>query len=213
MYLGSENSKTTHLGLMDIVDLFYVTRPEPVTCTADGILIREKKEKLYYMVTLEDNLPDVEWLQNNIDKKFFVKYDPENLDIIFLYEKTHDGLRYVAPAQTKVVIHRGKQEQEAWEAQWYTTVNNMVKEMRVKTMQERLNLQKQYGTSAEDYGLITPAIKGIQTSRSAKQKVKKKELIPAGVESVGTYTKRMSNMDRLEDDEEFDVVEYLKRNG
>lgn len=213
-YQESSNDKSIKLDIMDLIELFYVNRPEPITCTAYGLLMRENKQKYNYMVTIDDNKPDIYWLQNNIDKKFYIKYDPENMDIIFLYEKSHDGLRFVCPAQTKTKIHRGKQEQEAWEPQWIKDIELAVKEMRVKTYQNGIRIMKEWGCAPVDYGFRTPAIKGIQTSKSAKR-MKRKELVAVECTEAldreyGQYTKALSNKDRFEYEE--DTIEDIYKN-
>lgn len=204
-YKSSVNDKSPEVGLMEMVDMFYYTRPEQVRCTAYGLMFTEDKVKYNYMVT-HDSLPDIEWLSHNIDKKFTVMYDPDDMGMIFLYEKTSNGLKYVCPAVTKTVIHRGKQEQEEWEAKFIKQTELANKALRVKTKQEAVALQQLFGTSAEDYGYKTPLIKGVETSAAYKRK-REKVLVAAQTEvhSIGEYTKEISNRDFMDDDIDSDI--------
>lgn len=202
-YRQSVNDKTQPIGRMDMVEMFYTTRPEQVRCTAYGIMFTDNKVKYNYIVNKGD-MPDIEWLSSNIDKKFTIKYDPEDLTTIYLYESTPTGLKFINPAVPKTVIHRGKQEQEEWEATFIKQMELGNKALRVKIQQNAINLQAKYGTAPEDYGFVTPLIKGLETSRQAKDKANREIVLVAAqaesVKSIGEYTKKLSNRDAMDDD-------------
>ena len=153
-------------------------------CTASGVEFQEKKVTYSYMVHDEDGMPDFSWLKKNIDKKFTIKFDPDDMSMIHLFEETPNGLRHAAVATTKVEIHRGKQEQEAWEAEWIKKVENAKKSARVISHEATEEILKEHGMSNEDYGLNTPGIKGITNTK--KQKAN---------DSYGQYLKKVSTMD------------------
>lgn len=165
MYKGSLNPESKPLNLMDMVDLFWIQRKEPVTCTAFGISFTERKEKHTYMVYGADRRPNVAWLRNNIDKKFYIKYDPEDFSLIYLYEKDATGLRLVCEAETKVEVHRGKQEQEPWEAEYLAMIENDTKVERIKTVDKMEEILAEHGMTAEQQGLNLPNIKGVQKGK------------------------------------------------
>lgn len=187
MYLNSVNPATSELSIWDMMDLFWIQRKIPVTCTAYGIGFTDKTIEYNYTVYNEDRMPDVAWLRNNIDKKFFIKYDPDDMTLIQLYEDTPLGMRRVRSAETKVDIHRSQQEKEDWEAQFFTTIDTENKRLRVEARDMMdANLEK-HSMRPEDYGLKSPKILGVETSKAAK---KKKET----VESIGQFEKKVSNM-------------------
>lgn len=202
MYRNSVNPEAVKLEIWDIVDLFYVTREKEVTCTAWGITFTEQKIKYDYMVYKSGSIPDMEWLQSNIDKKFVVKYDPSDMSIIFLYERTPSGLRYNTVASTKVAIHRGKQEQQEWEAQYIKDVEIANKQARRERWEKMEQLKRDHGVHAEDYGMRSPAILGLDTSTAAKRSR------PAA--SIGKVQKAVSNAD-FDESEDFDVLEYARK--
>lgn len=206
MYESSQNPKAVKVELWDLVDLFYMTREKEVTCTAWGITFKEKNIKYDYMVCGLDNQPDIEWLQTNIDKKFYVKFDPSDMTVIFLYEKSGSGLRFCTAASTKVAIHRGKQEQEDWEAQYIKDIELANKNARIGRYEKMTALQKEAGTSLDDYNFKTPSLLGIQTSKAAKR-IARKAQVPAG---IGAVQKAISNVDYA-DQEDFDPYEYARK--
>ena len=208
MYRSSVNPQAVKVEIWDIVDLFYVTRQKEVTCTAWGITFTEKKIKYDFMVYKEGNQPDLEWLERNIDKKFVVKFDPSDLSMIFLYERTANGLKYNTVAATKVAIHRGKQEQEDWEAQYIKDIEIANKQARINRYEKMEQLQREHGVHAEDYGMRSPAIAGIQTSKAAKRAAKG----VAATSSVGSIQKALSNADIMDSrEEDFDPYEYARK--
>ena len=206
-YLTSSNPQAVKLDILDMVELFAVTRPREVSCTAAGISFREQNIRYDYMVVDGEGMPDLDWLEKNIGKSFVVKFDPDDMEQIFLYDHASDGsLRLSAIAKTKTVIHRGKQEQEEWEAAFIKKVELANKAKRVERKEKMEALQKQFGTSNEDYGMNSPALAGIETTRSAKKKTSKaKELVPV---TIGMVSKAESN---AVEDEDFDPLSVISK--
>ncbi len=198
MYNESQNPKADKLELMDMVDLFWVLREKSVTCSAYGISFEEKKEQYDFMVNKANGLPDVKWLASNIDRKFRIKFDPQDFSMIYLYEDTPQGLRFITAADQKIEVHRGKQEQEDWEAQFFKDIEAETKNLRVETQNFVRQIQEKHNDLPEQHGFVTPKLKGINsknTTKKAKQ--------PA--DNFGRIQKAMSNAVMAGgDDEDFD---------
>lgn len=197
LYNASANPRAVKLGLMDMVELFWVLREKPIQATAYGISFVEKGERYDYMVNGADGMPDVRWLAKNIDKKFRIKFDPSDHSLIYLYEDTPQGLRFITHADEKVAIHRGKQEQEAGEMEWFAKVEKAIEEMRIENDQYIRNIQERFNELPEQNGLVTPRIKGISTAKQGKKASQPSD-------NFGRLQKAISNAVAVTvDDEEF----------
>lgn len=185
MYLNSINPATPEVNIWDMIDMFWIQREKPVTCTAYGIGFTDKTIEYNYMVYNDDRMPDQVWLRQNIDKKFIIKYDPDDMTLIQLYENTPLGLRRVVTAETKVEIHRSEQEKEDWEAQFFKTIDNENKRLRVEARDKIDEILADHKMRPEDYGLISPKLKGIETSKTSKKQ--KKDV------DIGQYQKAIAN--------------------
>ena len=183
MYKSSVNPKATKIDMMDMVELFWIERKDQITCNAFGISFTEKKVKYDFMVYKEPGRVDVEWMRKNIDKKFTVRFDPDDMTMIYLYEKTASGLRFVRSADMKVVTHRGKQEQEEWEASFFKQQEIDNKTARIATRDKMDAILEEFGLLPEQNGLISPTIKGVE----------KKKRVKAG--EIGKYQKVVSYAD------------------
>lgn len=207
MYNESQNPKAVKLELMDMVDLFWVLREKPVTCSAYGISFEEKKEQYDYMVNKANGLPDVKWLAHNIDRKFRIKFDPQDFSMIYLYEDTPQGLRFVTSAEQKIEVHRGKQEQEDWEAQFFKDIEAETKTLRVETQNYVHDIQEKHNDLPEQHGFVTPKLKGINSKASTGSATRKKQ----PVDNFGRIQKAMSNAVMAGgDDEDFDENDFYK---
>jgi hypothetical protein len=185
MYLNSINPATPEVNIWDMIDMFWIQREKPVTCTAYGIGFTDKTIEYNYMVYNDDRMPDQVWLRQNIDKKFIIKYDPDDMTLIQLYENTPLGLRRVITAETKVEIHRSQQEKEDWEAQFFKTIDNENKRLRIEARDKMDEILSDHKMRPEDYGLINPKLKGIETSKTLKKQ--KKDV------DIGQYQKAIAN--------------------
>lgn len=199
MYFGSTNEKAIKVDTWDMIDMFWLTRKEPITCRAYGITFQEKKVHYDYLVY--KNYPteiDQEWLRNNIDKKFIIKFDPDDMSMIYLYEEDATGLRFVTHAETKITVHRGKQEQEDGEAALIRQIIEENKRLRLEDKEKMEEILKEQGQNAESYGLTTPALKGIEKIKKRKQK---KEISYANAE------KEISNVDMITNTDETNIFD------
>jgi len=199
MYRESDNPKTVKLELMDMVDLFWVLREKPVTCGAWGLKFQEKNVAYEYEVNLPNGLPDIKWLVRNIDKKFRIKYDPQDFSMIYLYEDTPQGLRFVTEAYEKVSIHRGKQEQQKGEMERWAAIDKASAELREEMQESLMEIQRQHNQLPEQNGLVTPGIKGINKKKKAKA-------TPA--DNFGKLQKAMSNAVVTDDEDEDETSLY-----
>lgn len=195
MYLQSKNPDTKAIEIWDMVNMFWVTRKKPATVDTQGISFTEKKVDYFYMVYNEDGMPDLEWLKKSIGKKFVVKFDPEDMSEIRLFEDTKLGLRFITAATTKVEVSRGMQGQEEFEASHIRKVTDQVKKVRLSTRDEMENILEEYGMTAEQQGLNKPNVKGLEYSKRGRKKKNHGE--------IGQYTKALSNQD-WDDDLDFD---------
>lgn len=186
MYKESSNPKAPELNLLDMVDLFWMLRQDPVTVSAFGITFTEKKVKHTYLV-MDQGKPDQLWLRKHVDAKVWVKFDPEDYSMIYLYEKDASGLRFLAVAEEKVTVARGKQEQEDFETAYIVQVNNENKRIRTERWSEMDEILATHGMRPEDYGLKTPPVKGV--TKSVKE------------ETIGKVMKKASETVAVDEDE------------
>jgi hypothetical protein len=203
MYKNSYNSKSPAVSFLEMVDLFWILREKPVMYTAYGLTIQEKGKKYTYAKYHEPLKPDIKWHRENIDRKFYVKYDPEDMTSICIFKKTHAGFQYVAQLDQKVEVHRGKQEADDWEASFLAQVNNANKAARVDTRNSVEKILEEHGLAAEQHGLITPPLKGIESLKSRKKEGERR--VKAG--EIGKAQKELSNVVPDIDDDEF--YDYL----
>jgi hypothetical protein len=173
MYLNSVNEQTPEIKLVDMIDLFWIKRPEKVKLSAYGLTFKENKVKHTYMKYREDGLPDLRWLELHIDKSFVIKYDPSDLSLIHIYEETKLGLKHVTEMTPKTEIHRGKQEQEEWESSFIKKVQEEQNKQRFDRRDSTEKLLEQHNELPEQHGLVSPNIKGLE-GRKKNKAVKKK---------------------------------------
>ena len=191
MYYNSHNPQAPAIDFMEMVDIFWIEREKPVKCTAFGIMFTEKKQKYTYMVYDENRLPDFDFLNANVDKKIYIKYDPDDMGLIYLYEKTNLGLRRLGAAETKIAVARNQQEQDAYDAQFLAQVNNANKAKRVEKRDAMDQLLEEHGMLPEQNGYASPHLKGIEN----KKKQEGKKPAKSRPQSIGEYQKELSNME------------------
>lgn len=172
-YYSSTNDKTPLLQIYDMVNMFWITRPSPITYSAEGLVFVESNTKYRYLKYSQPLQPDFDFHFNNIGRQFIVKFDPEDMSIIFLYEEdAQKNLRFVTEMTTKVETFRDKQEQEEWEAAYISNIDKRNTEKRTEIWQKMENVLRQEGQHAENYGLISPHLKGVKKELSNKKNIK-----------------------------------------
>ncbi|MBV7268408.1 hypothetical protein [Winogradskyella luteola] len=106
---------------LDMIDMFWVYTSDTITYRADGIRVEIAKQKHHFEVYNVNGDIDLRFRERWVNKKFFVKYDPDNLDnYVSLYLKLPNGdKQYVADAQQ---VRKQQQlpvlQQEGDKAQW-----------------------------------------------------------------------------------------------
>jgi len=201
MYLNSVNPETPEVIMWDMVELFWMERPQTVKLSAYGLTFKESKVKHTYMKYTEDQMPDIEWLEKNIDKSFTIKYDPSDLSLIYIYENTPLGLRFVSEMLPKVEVSRGIQEQEKYEASYIQQILEESRKQRIARRDEVDELLEAHDLHPEQNGLNSPRISGLETKKRKKQDTaapRKKKAKAVKVESIGQYQKELSNVTEID---------------
>lgn len=195
-YLNSSNPESPELSALDMVDLFWILREKPVMYAPSGLSFKEKKIKYEYVVFDENREVDMNFHVHSIDKKFRIKFDPEDMTMIYLYEDTPLGLRFVNAAETKPVISRGRQEITEFEDIFAKRMNAKNKETRVDMRDATERVLDDHDATPEHYGHNSPHLKGIESKKSRKSKKTdekpKRKVQPV---SIGEYEKEVSNAD------------------
>lgn len=147
--------------------------------------------------------PDFDFHFNNIGRKFIIKFDPDDMATIFVYERDPQGqLRFVTEMTTKVETHRSKQEQEEWEAAYLQHINKKNDKKRAENWQAMEAILRQQGMHAEDYGLVSPHLKGIDAPAKKGERQEKAKK----VKQAHDWNKAMSNAVATGDDDAVDEV-------
>lgn len=193
MYLNSKNPESPAITLEDMVDMFWMLRDKSVTLSMYGLTFQENKTKYTYIKYDNDRMPDIAWMRANVDKKFYVKFDPSDMDLIYVYQQGNSGLEFVTEMETKVQIHRGKQEQEEWEASYIDAIKQKNNLVRVQTHDYTEDVLEMHGQANSDYGFATPALLGINSKKTTK-KTKNN--------SIGKVLKAETNVVQLDNNDE-----------
>lgn len=143
------------VNLMDMVDMFWITKPKPITYKRGGIELKFKQGKTIntfeYEVLNNSGLIDIRFRERHVGNKFIVKYDPEFLnDFIQLFAKDASGnLTFVANAQPKrehevVPVLMKEGDKEAWRKDYDVTDLELQRDL--KAIEE---LRKRTGITPE----------------------------------------------------------------
>lgn len=174
MYRESVNPHHNPVDLLEMVRLFWLRNDKPIPYQNTGIKIQINKQK-YEFEVLSEGLPDMEFRRKHIGDKFFVKYDPADMSMVYLCSGPADNLRLVAMAQPRVEIHRAIADQKPGE-----------REMLVK----RLELRKLDNQARRE---------------NSKAVAKRTGITPDSlVESFAKHLKNESMMVSLYDDKDFE---------
>ena len=198
-YLESTNKETPEITMLDMVDLFWILRDKPVTYQPGGLTFHHKNRKYEYLVFDENRDIDMDFHRKSIDKKFHIKFDPSDMSLIYLYEDTPLGLRYVNTGETKPTIARNRQEITDYEDKLHKNIMQKNKDLRVAMQSETDELLERYEAAPHQNGLRRPNIKGVNSSNKQKKKSKPKKK-RSGDDSyeLAAYQKDISNAE-LED--------------
>ena len=178
MYEESVNNSTAKVGVLDMIDMFGVIDATPNTYTASGITKTVKRQDYRWEVLTSDGLPDLDFMRNNVDRKFHVGYDLSDMSIVALYTKDAKGYRFVTYAQKYIEIHRAKDEQTEFDHQFIKAMDTANKNLRMDMADEIEGIMERHGVHPAQHGLNLPRLKGINLKH----------------EDIGRRTKRISNL-------------------
>lgn len=214
MYEKSENEETDVVTVHDMVDIFWIWAKRPATFTDQGIQITIGKLKKPYEVFSAPGEPDHEWRRKNTYRKFYVKYDPNDLQSIRLYWKDNAGqLRFERVAEPYMVVHRAIQDQAEGEAEFIRREQEANIRDRIERQVIAKEIEYAYGVAPEQNGLSTPKLKGVtkEVQREIDRRTGKYSRDPEEI-GLGRTTKKASLMtwDQLKENNE---VDYRKVAG
>ena len=208
MYEKSENEETDVVTVHDMVDIFWIWAKRPVTFTDQGIQITIGSLKKPYEVFSAPGEPDHEWRRKNTYRKFYVKYDPNDLRSIRLYWKDNAGqLRFERVAEPYMVVHRAIQDQAEGEAEFIRREQEANIRDRIERQVIAKEIEYAYGVAPEQNGLSTPKLKGVtkEVQREIDRRTGKYSRDPEEIQ-LGRTTKKASLMtwDQLKENNEVD---------
>lgn len=214
MYEKSENEETDVVTVHDMVDIFWIWAKRPATFTDQGIQITIGSLKKPYEVFSAPGEPDHEWRRKNTYRKFYVKYDPNDLRSIRLYWKDNAGqLRFERVAEPYMVVHRAIQDQAEGEAEFIRREQEANIRDRIERQVIAKEIEYAYGVAPEQNGLSTPKLKGVtkEVQREIDRRTRKYSRDPEEI-GLGRTTKKASLMtwDQLKENNE---VDYRKVAG
>lgn len=214
MHEKSENEETDVVTVHDMVDIFWIWAKRPATFTDQGIQITIGSLKKPYEVFSAPGEPDHEWRRKNTYRKFYVKYDPNDLRSIRLYWKDNAGqLRFERVAEPYMVVHRAIQDQAEGEAEFIRREQEANIRDRIERQVIAKEIEYAYGVAPEQNGLSTPKLKGVtkEVQREIDRRTGKYSRDPEEI-GLGRTTKKASLMtwDQLKENNE---VDYRKVAG
>lgn len=148
VYQESKNPETPALSVLDMVDIFWFTKPSPITYWNHGMVIEIKGQKYEYEVLTAEGMPDTDFRSRHIMSKFMVKYDPDDMSYIRLFEP--DTMRFVAIAQPRLVVQRNIQEQKPGEMERIRTLLATRAEETRRPMTTAEKLWEEFGVQPDE---------------------------------------------------------------
>lgn len=179
MYLESVNENTRKVDMLDMIDIFGMIDPVPNTYTAQGIKKQIKGKTYQWEVLKSDETPDYDFLRRNVDRKFHIGYDMNDLSMVALYTKDAKGYRFETMAQKYIEIHRAMDEQTDFDRAFIRANERANKALRVDMADEIEDIMERNGMHPSQHNLVMPRPKGLNLGRKA---------------DIGTYTKRVSEL-------------------
>lgn len=179
MYLESVNENTRKVDMLDMIDIFGLIDCTPNTYTAQGIKKQIKGKTYQWEVLKPDETPDYEFLRRNVDRKFYIGYDMNDLSMVALYTKDAKGYRFEAMAQKYIEIHRAMDDQTDFDHAFIRANERANKALRVDMADEIEDILERNGLHPAQHGLVMARPKGLNLGRKA---------------DIGTYTKKVSEL-------------------
>lgn len=202
MYKESINPEAPVISEIEMVNIFWKTTEKPATYKTRGITITINGTEHHYEV-YKDGIPDLGFYAKNIGRKFFTKYDPNDLTKVRLYTEGTDGsLVFATEARPFIEIHRATQEQADGERSFITAMDIMNKKARLTQDMELAELETKHGTNPEQHGFSRPRLKGISIPKADQWMEELSTEAPEDIDilteipmELGTWTKEISNYD------------------
>lgn len=209
MYEKSVNEETDVVTVYDMVDIFWIWTKKPATFTDSGIEITIGDKKLPYEVYERPGVPDHKWRMKNTYRRFYVKYDPNDLRGIRLYwEDNAGGRRFERVAEPYMVIHRALQDQTEGEAAFIRREQEANIQDRIDRQVIAKEIEYAYNVAPEQHGLSTPKLKGVtaEVQREIDRRTGKYSRNPEEYR-IGRATKKASLLtwDQLEENKVVDM--------
>lgn len=162
MYLRSQNPEAPALSQYDYMEMFWSVTERPSEFTSSGITIQVAGQRYSYEVLDAEGHPNMEFRRSNTTRKFFVRYDPDDMTRVWLCTKPAvGGLRMVMPAVPYAVVHRAIQEQTPEEQAFLRETLEANKRERIRRQMEGYELEVAHGVAPEQHGLRTPRLQGL----------------------------------------------------
>jgi hypothetical protein len=114
MYRKSQNPHHRPVDALEMALLFWLRTDKQIIYRNTGIKLQVGGQP-YEFEVLSEGLPDLEFRRKYIGEKFWVKYDPEDMSMVYLCTGVADDLRLVAMAEPRVEIHRAIADQKPGE--------------------------------------------------------------------------------------------------
>lgn len=185
MYRTSANDKAQEVDFLDMITMFGITTKAPSTYRSSGILFKVKDTKYEYEVLGSDGMPDNDFMRRNIGRKFYVRYDLEDMSVVSLYEKDASGMRFVTLAQPYIKVQRNLQEQTIEDKIFIRQMEITNKLQRIDNAKQTNERLEKYDLHPNQHGLNAPKPKGIN--------MRKKPI------DIGEIQKEISNMTEIEE--------------
>lgn len=185
MYRTSTNSKAQEVDFLDMITMFGITTEKPSAYKSSGITIEVKKQKYEFEVLDENGKPDTDFMRRNIGRKFYVRYDLEDMSVVSLYEKDASGMRFITLAQPYIKIQRNLQEQTNDDKVFIRQMEIVNKLQRIANVKNSNELLEKYNLHPNQHGLNAPKPKGLN--------MRKKPI------DIGEIQKEVSNMTEIEE--------------
>ena len=162
MYLSSVNPATPAVTKEDIIEIMWWITEKPVAYTDNGLIVTIDTQKYKFEVHEAPGRYDYEFLERNLGRKYYVKYDPCDLSSVRLYSETPSGdLRFERVAVPPIRIHRNIQEQEEGEQAFIRANIEANKQAYINRQVEAQVIERKYGTNVERHGYVRPDLPGI----------------------------------------------------
>ena len=145
-----------------------------------------KKKQYPFEVLTKDGDPDKAFNRRNIGRRFYVRYQPDDMSIVALYEKDPTGdLRFIEFAQSYLTVHRALQDQESRDLHIIRQTEHANKQERIEDEKQRNAILEKHGLHPNQHGLNVPPLKGITTKKKKKD--------------IGEIQKELSNITEIEE--------------